>query len=206
MLGGGPARDRSGKPVVGGSRVDGLGTDSPTRGTRGAARIKLWQRILINPPLLDWIVATVRLLSTMTLSASVVGEEHQQRRESTNNGGNGGILLNWRMKKLKYILALAILVQSTPAYADHEEGLIPLFFGLLTIVVLAFVLYAVHLNRIGKLILAIICLFAIVLTFRAVDSLSLFDDMVTINLLVVGVPLAACFVGYYALRNRFGKK
>ena len=48
MHAGGPARDRSGKPVVGGLCVDGLGTDSPTRGTRGAARIKLWQRTLIE--------------------------------------------------------------------------------------------------------------------------------------------------------------
>src|SRR5690349_14316059 len=110
------------------------------------------------------------------------------------------------MKKLKYILALAILTQSTLAYADHEEGLIPFFFGLLTIVVLAFVLYAVRLNGIGKLILAIICLIAIILTFMAVDSLPLLDYMVTINLLVVGVPIVACIVGYYALRNRFGKK
>ena len=110
------------------------------------------------------------------------------------------------MKKLKYIFVLAILAQSTPAYADHEEGLMPLFFGFLTVVVLAFVLFAVQLNRIGKLLLAIICLLAIVLTFSAVDSLSLLDHLVTINLLVVGVPIGACIVGYYALRNRFGKK
>jgi hypothetical protein len=126
--------------------------------------------------------------------------------KNTNNGGNGGILLNWRMKKLKYILALALLAQSTPAYADHEEGLMPLFLGSLTVIVLAVVVFGAPLNRIGKLILATICLFAIVLTFSAVDSLPLLDYLATINLLVVGVPTMACIIGYYALRNRFGKK
>jgi lipopolysaccharide export LptBFGC system permease protein LptF len=81
------------------------------------------------------------------------------------------------MKQLKYIFVLAILAQSTPAYADHEEGLIPMFLGFLTILVLAVTLFAVRLNRIGKLLLAIICLLAIVLTFSAVDSLSVLDHL-----------------------------
>ena len=119
---------------------------------------------------------------------------------------NGGILLDWQMKKLKYVLALAILAQSTPAYADQEEVLLTVLLELLTVVALGFVVFAIHLDRIGKLILAIICLSAVVLTFLATDELPFDENQVTINLLVVGVPLVACLVGYYALRNRFGKK
>jgi len=110
------------------------------------------------------------------------------------------------MKKLKYVLALAILAQSTPAYADQEEVLLTVLLELLTVVALGFVVFAIHLDRIGKLILAIICLSAVVLTFLATDELPFDENQVTINLLVVGVPLVACLVGYYALRNRFGKK
>jgi uncharacterized membrane protein YhhN len=110
------------------------------------------------------------------------------------------------MKKLKYVLVLAMLAQSTPAYADHEEVIGTLLLELLTLVVLAVAIFAIRLNRIGKLLFAVICLSAIVLTFFACNAMPYHKYQTTINSLVTDVPLVVGFTTYYALRNRFGKK
>ena len=110
------------------------------------------------------------------------------------------------MKKPKYVLALALSAQSTLAFAHGEEVLVTFFLELLTFVILAFALFTINLNRIGKLILGVICALTIALTFIATNRLPYTKYQNTINLLVVGAPLTAGAICYITLRNRFGKK